>query len=691
MMKKTIALAGNPNVGKSTVFNTLTGLHQHTGNWTGKTVSNALGKYIKNNIEYTIYDLPGTYSLISHSKEEELARDFICFEKPDVTIVVCDATCLERNLNLVLQILEITDKVVVCVNLVDEAKKKKIEVDLKTLEKILGVPVVGTSARNNIGLDVLMDKVADVINGKIETKAINVKYNKHIENSIEKVINSLDNVNIQFNKRWIALKLIEDDKELINTLNTYLDKDIYEYKGILKSVSQARKLLLEQDIMINELKDNIVSSIVLKAEEISKKCITFKNKDYNKKDRKIDRFLTNKLTGIPVMILLLITILWITIVGANYPSSILFNFLFKIESYLMNFFNFINIPLWLSEPLVYGVYTVLAWVVAVMLPPMAIFFPLFTLLEDVGYLPRIAFNLDKCFKKCSACGKQALTMCMGFGCNAVGVTGCRIIDSPRERMIAILTNSFVPCNGRFPTLISVITMFFIGFTASIGNSILSTLMLTGVILLGIIMTFIVSKILSKTILKGFSSSFILELPPYRRPQIGKTIVRSMFDRTLFVLGRAISVAAPAGLVIWLMANININGLSLLSHCSNLLDPFGELIGLDGVILMAFILGFPANEIVVPIMIMGYMSTNNLTEFNNLVELKNLLINNGWTWITALCFMLFSLFHFPCSTTILTIKKETNSLKWTFISFILPTLIGIILCFLVNNISILLGA
>lgn len=691
MIKKTIALAGNPNVGKSTVFNTLTGLHQHTGNWTGKTVSNAKGKYIKNDIEYTIYDLPGTYSLISHSKEEELARDFICFEKPDVTIVVCDAVCLERNLNLVLQILEITDKVVVCVNLMDEAKKKKIEVDLEKLEKILGVPVVGTSARKNIGLNELTDKVERVISGNIKTKPIEIKYNKYIESSIEKVINSLDIVNVHFNKRWISLKLIEDDKELISTLNTYLDKDIYEYKGVLKSVSQARKILLESDIMINELKDSIVSNLVLVAEEIAKKCITFKNKDYNKKDRKIDKFLTNKLTGIPVMILLLITILWITIVGANYPSGILFDFLFKIESYLMNFFNFINIPLWLSEPLVYGVYRVLAWVVAVMLPPMAIFFPLFTLLEDVGYLPRIAFNLDKCFKKCHACGKQALTMCMGFGCNAVGVTGCRIIDSPRERMIAILTNSFVPCNGRFPTLISIITMFFVGFNTSLGNSLLSTLMLTGVILLGMFMTFIISKILSKTILKGLPSSFTLELPPYRRPQIGKTIIRSIFDRTLFVLGRAISVAAPAGLVIWLMANISISGLSLLSHCSNFLNPFGEIIGLDGVILMAFILGFPANEIVVPIMIMGYMSANNLTEFNNLVELKNLLVNNGWTWITALCFMLFSLFHFPCSTTILTIKKETKSLKWTFISFVLPTLIGIILCFLVNNISILLGA
>lgn len=684
-MKKIIALAGNPNVGKSTVFNTLTGLHQHTGNWAGKTVSNASGKYIKNDVEYIIYDLPGTYSLISHSKEEEVARDFICFQNPDATIVVCDAVCLERNLNLVLQTLEITDNVIVCVNLMDEAKKKKIEIDLKKLEKLLGVPVVGASARANIGIKELTDKVEELVMDKIKLKPLKIEYSDSIEKAIKIVEQSIEKIEIPFNKRWVSLKLIDNDKELISTLNKNIGKNILEYNGVMKSISEARKILLEADIMINELKDSVVSNIVSKAELISSECVTFRKKNYNKRDRKIDKILTNKWTGIPLMILLLIIILWMTIVGANYPSGILFDFLFKIETYFMNFCNLINLPLWFSEPLVYGVYRVLAWVVAVMLPPMAIFFPLFTLLEDVGYLPRIAFNLDKYFKKCCACGKQALTMCMGFGCNAVGVTGCRIIDSPRERMIAILTNVFVPCNGRFPTLISIITMFFVGFGTGFKSSFLSTLMLTGVIVLGIFMTFIISKILSKTVLKGMPSSFTLELPPYRRPQIGKTIIRSIFDRTLFVLGRAISVAAPAGLVIWLMSNININGLSLLSHCSNFLNPLGKMIGLDGVILMAFILGFPANEIVVPIMIMGYMATNNLTDFNNLVELKNLLVNNGWTFITALCFMLFSLFHFPCSTTCLTIKKETGSIKWTIFSFLLPTIVGIIVCFLVNNI------
>jgi len=316
---------------------------------------------------------------------------------------------------------------------------------------------------------------------------------------------------------------------------------------------------------------------------------------------------------------------------------------------------------------------------------MAIFFPLFTLLEDLGYLPRVAFNLDKYFKKCSACGKQALTMMMGFGCNAAGVVGCRIIDSPRERLIAIITNNFVPCNGRFPTLIAILTMFFVA-SSGIGGSVMSALLLTCLIVLGIAMTFVASKILSMTILKGIPSSFTLELPPYRRPQVGKIIVRSIFDRTLFVLGRAVMVAAPAGLVIWILANVTVGGDTLLNHFSGFLDPFARLMGLDGVILMAFILGFPANEIVVPIIIMSYMSTGTLIELDSLSELRQLFVENGWTWITAVSTMLFSLMHWPCSTTCLTIKKETQSLKWTLISFAVPTLAGIIICIAFANIA-----
>ena len=334
-------------------------------------------------------------------------------------------------------------------------------------------------------------------------------------------------------------------------------------------------------------------------------------------------------------------IFWITITGANFPSEILYKFFSWIEGYLVNIFEWFNAPNWLLESLIFGVYRILSWVVSVMLPPMAIFFPMFTILEDLGYLPRIAFNLDKVFKKCKACGKQALTMCMGFGCNAVGVTGTRIIDSPRERLIATITNAFVPCNGRFPTIISIITMFFIGFKTNLFHSFLSSLLLTLVINLGVCMTFLVSRILSATILKGVPSQFTLELPPYRKPKIGKVIIRSIFDRTLFVLGRAVIIAAPAGLLIWIMANIQISGISLLMHCANFLEPFAKLLGLDGIILMAFILGFPANEIVIPIMMMGYLMTGTITDFSDLAVLKELLVQNGWTLLTAINFIILN--------------------------------------------------
>ena len=665
---KIIALAGNPNVGKSTVFNSLTGLHQHTGNWPGKTVSNASGIFKYNNKDYKIYDLPGTYSLISHSEEEEVARDFICFDKYDLVIVVCDAVCLERNLNLVLQTLEITKKVIVCVNLMDEDKKKKINIDLTKLSNILGVPVVGTSARNKNGINELLNNLENTNFNPIE-----IKYDDKVEEAINILLPYLEDKIKDLNPRWVAINLINYEESLYKKITNYLDYDLLE-----------EKIIKNQLIYIKEEGNyNIVDNLIKKSEEIAKEVVTYENSNYKQKDLKIDKITTSKLFGIPLMIALLMVIFWLTIKGANYPSDLLFQFFSYLEIYILDFLEFLKFPQFLIDLLISGVYKVLTWVVAVMLPPMAIFFPLFTLLEDLGYLPRIAFNLDKMFKKCRACGKQALTMCMGFGCNAVGVSGARIIDSPRERLIAILTNVFVPCNGRFPTMITLITIFFVGIN---GSSFLSVIILTLVILLGFLLTFLVSYILSKTILKGVPSSFTLELPPYRKPQIGKVIIRSIFDRTLFVLSRAVIVAVPAGALIWLLANLHINDISLLNHISSFLDPFGKLIGMDGVILISFILGFPANEIVIPIMLMTYMATGNLVEYESLESLRTVLVNNGWTVTTAICVLIFSLCHFPCSTTCLTIKKETGSLKWTLLAIIIPTLIGIILCFLINNIS-----
>lgn len=674
-----IALAGNPNVGKSTVFNALTGMHQHTGNWSGKTVSNASGTYKYNDINYKIYDLPGIYSILARTEEEFVARDFLCFEKKDTVVVVCDASCLMRNLNLVLQICEISDNVVVCVNLLDEAKKKKISIDLDKLSEILNVLVVGTTARSKNGIDELLITIEKSLSKK--NKSYKVKYDVIVETAIKLVENRLDIDT--FNKRWVALNLIKEDSKILEKL-----KEIginIESKKIKDGIVNARKFLNKHGIDNSHLEERIVETINTKAEEISKKVVSYGDENYNRKDRKLDKLFTSKITGIPIMILLFAFIFWLTIVGSNYPSSILQNALFNIEDKLYYLFQSIKIPVIINELLVHGIYRVLAWVVSVMLPPMAIFFPLFTILEDFGYLPRIAFNVDKIFKKCKTCGKQALTMAMGFGCNAVGVSGCRIIDSPRERLIAILTNCFVPCNGRFPTLIAIITMFFVGFSNSLPNSIISTLILVLIIMLGIFMSLLISKILSSTLLKGIPSSFVLELPPYRRPQIGKVIIRSIFDRTLFVLGRAVSIAIPAGFLIWILANINIGNNSLLNIFAGELDPLGRLLGMDGVILLAFILGFPANEIVIPIIIMCYMSTSNLVDISDLSILRNLFIENGWTWATAISVMIFSLMHWPCSTTVLTIKKETNSWKWTLLSIIIPTVCGIVLCFLFNTI------
>ena len=702
----TIALAGNPNVGKSTVFNALTGMNQHTGNWPGKTVASAQGTYRFGDLDYVLVDLPGTYSMMAHSAEEEVARDFLLFGGADATIVVCDATCLERNLNLVMQVMEITSQVVVCVNLLDEAKKRGIRIDLHRLQEELGVPVVGASARSGKGLEELQRTVEQVCSGSISTHPKPVSYPPVLLDAAAPLIQTLDGVfQGRRNGMWVALRLLEEDTELCAKISQDVC-DLERHPDVLAAVDLARQALAEANVTSEGLKDMVVSGIVHTAEEVAavayprctgcSGCGTCahasrpENAVKGDRDRKLDRILTSKRTGIPIMLALLCVVFWLTITGANYPSQLLSDGLFWVQDRLTGFFLWLGTPAWVHGVLVLGVYRVLAWVISVMLPPMAIFFPLFTLLEDFGYLPRVAFNLDHQFKKAKACGKQALTMCMGFGCNAAGVTGCRIIDSPRERLIAIVTNNFVPCNGRFPTLIAIISMFFVGVAGGVLDSLLSTLILTGVIVLGVLLTFWVSRFLSETILKGEPSSFTLELPPYRTPQIGKVIIRSIFDRTLFVLGRAVVIAAPAGLVIWILANVTVGDMTLLAHCAGFLDPFARLLGLDGVILLAFILGFPANEIVVPIMIMAYLSTGSLLEMESLLELKTLLVANGWTWVTAVSTMLFCLIHWPCSTTCLTIKKETGSWRWTGISIAIPTAIGVTVCFLFTSVVRLLG-
>lgn len=669
-----IALAGNPNVGKSTVFNALTGMNQHTGNWPGKTVENAQGYFKSGSKSYVLVDIPGTYSLMAHSAEEEIARNFICFGAPDAVIVVCDATCLERSINLVLQTLEITEKAVVCVNLMDEAKHKGIRVDTELLSERLGVPVVGITARKKRSLTPLVDALDNLSAGKPRT----VRYSEPIEKALAEIEPAVASLQSGINSRWLSLRLLDADTLLENEIINRLGQDFFNAPKLRLALSRARAILDKAGIPPEKIGDMIAAALVNEAHEICNGAVVG-GEEYSKMDRQLDKILTSKLTGFPVMLLLLALIFWLTVSGANYPSQLLSDFLFGVQDKLSALFVSLGTPQWLHDSLVLGVYRVLAWVISVMLPPMAIFFPLFTLLEDSGYLPRIAYNLDKPFHMCNACGKQALTACMGFGCNAAGVIGCRIIDSPRERLLAILTNSFVPCNGKFSSLILIITVFFVGSAGGLFSSALSALMMTAVIVFGIIMTFAATKLLSETVLKGIPSSFTLELPPYRKPQIAKTLVRSVFDRTLFVLGRAAAVAAPAGLIIWLAANISIGGATVLQHFAAFLDPFARLMGLDGVILMAFILGFPANEIVIPIIIMSYSALGTLPELGGVAEIQMLFAQNGWTATTAVCFILFSLMHWPCSTTLITVKKETGSLKYTLLAAALPTAMGILLC------------
>ena len=622
-MTRRVALMGNPNVGKSTIFNGLTRLRQHTGNWAGVTVSCAVGQFSYGGQDFSAVDLPGIYSFDTRSAEEELTKDFILNEDYDFLLVVCDATCLERGLYLLSQAAGLLEhreeagpmpQAVLCVNLCDEAEKKGIQIDFKALERSLGIPVSPCCGRTDRGLLPLKKLLASLTAScpcACASCSLSAPYGK--------------------------------------LPSAFSPKDL---------AAQA---------------------------------VTYTKEHYRKREERLDRILTGPFTGTAVMVLLLLGIFWLTITGANYPSSMLWDLFFSLEPRLAEAALSIGLPQWFIDMAVFGVYRVVAWIVSVMLPPMAIFFPLFTLLEDLGYLPRAAFNMDGAFHKCSACGKQCLTMAMGLGCNAAGVVGCRIIDSPRERLIAILTNRLMPCNGRFPLLLTMIALLGAGGGVWAGlpvespvlSSLLTALVLTLFILAAILATLGASFLLSRTLLKGVPSSFTLELPPYRRPQPGKVIVRSIFDRTLFVLGRAVAVAAPAGLVIWLLANLTVGGESLLMHIAGFLDPLGALMGLDGIILMAFILGFPANEIVLPIILMAYLQSGVLAPMDDKTAILSLLSANGWTVKTAVCMAVFSLFHWPCSTTCLTIKKETGSLKWTAVSILLPTGIGVLLCMLVN--------
>lgn len=707
-----VALAGNPNTGKSTVFNALTGLRQHTGNWPGKTVTRAEGTFRYHEETYRLIDLPGTYSLMATSQDEEVARDFLLFGNPDVTVIVVDATRLERNLNLTLQVLEITDRAVVCLNLMDEAKRHGVIVDDRALAEELGVPVVPASARSGVGIDRLKEVIEGVATGRLETAPRRAEYtNPSLRTAVARLKAEVAALYPELkNPGWVALRLLDGDVRIAEAVKngTLAERSIVRQPAAPGSVATLtqigpprarveRLLALASELrweIGGDYHQAVVESLYAKAEVIAQRVAT---RDPSRRrfdwDRALDRVLTSRWTGFPVMLALLGLVLWLTIIGSNYPSQLLSAFLLDtVHPLLKQASAAMRVPWWLDGLLVDGVYLATAWVVSVMLPPMAIFFPLFTLLEDFGYLPRVAFNLDRAFKRVGAHGKQALSMCMGLGCNAAGVVSTRIIDSPRERLIAIITNNFSLCNGRWPTQILLATIFLGAMVPAQWAGAAAAGAVMGVALLGMLVMLLTSWLLSRTVLRGEPSSFALELPPYRPPRILQTLYTSLIDRTLIVLGRAVMFAIPAGAAIWLICNVQVGGASIAEHAIRAFNPFGILVGLNGVILLAYIVAIPANEIVIPTILMLTALSVRAAEVGSgagvMFELDSaqatgdLLRAGGWTTMTAVCVMLFSLLHNPCSTTIYTIWKETHNARWTALAALLPLVMGFTACFVV---------
>ncbi|MCA9520009.1 MAG: ferrous iron transporter B [Myxococcales bacterium] len=766
-----VVLAGNPNTGKSTVFNALTGLRQHTGNWPGKTVTRAEGGFDFSGKRYKLIDLPGTYSLLSHSPDEEIARNAIVFGQPDVTVVVVDATRLERNLNLALQVLEIADNAVICLNLMDEARRKGLVVDHRRLARDLGVPVVATSAREGEGLDELYQTIHLVATGEIVCRPFHVKRtHKLLNRAIQTIASGVTTLSPETpNAEWVAMRLLDDDGEIKAALRSgelaqmqrayeaartrgmngskrlpmaeSNDGDARDAPGTARELttgdtnpasaqsvegknggqlSAPMHSERETDAPIippdsdavdrlitaastfrwqvgRDFHQRLVEATYAEAARLADRAVRLADdKPRFDLDRAIDRVVTSRIWGIPLMVALLAFVFWLTIAGANVPSELLANLLMdKLHPLLKQGGTALHFPAWLNGFLFDGVYLATAWVVSVMFPPMAIFFPLFTLLEDFGYLPRVAFNLDRTFKRVGAHGKQALTMTMGFGCNAAGVIATRIIHSPRERLIAIITNNFSLCNGRWPTQILIASIFVGGLVPAWLGGITAALAVVAVAVLGVGFTFLVSYGLSRTVLRGEVSTFSLELPPYRPPRILRTLYTSLIDRTFFVLWRAIVFAAPAGAVIWLLSNLRIGDLSIAHHLVSWMNPFGAMIGLSGIILLAYVVAIPANEIVVPTILMlivlvrgvsGVGAGNGVMfELDSQVQTAELLRAGGFDLLMAVNLMLFSLVHNPCSTTIYTIYKETHSVKWTAVASLLPVGMGFVICFLVAQV------